>query len=63
MGERIDYILTADQPVANYWIRMETADGSIWRAILRYEGASDGEPLEPTSPPPNSQVLKARLSL
>ena len=56
-GERLDYILTADQKVDNYWIRFETANGRIWRAILRYEGAPDKEPKEPNSPPPSSQVL------
>merc|ERR1711988_503209 len=59
-GERLDYILTADQKVYNYWIRFETANGRVWRAILRYEGAPDKEPKEPNSPPPSSQAHRLK---
>ncbi|XP_023707484.1 laccase-4 isoform X2 [Cryptotermes secundus] len=53
-GERTDFVLTADQPVSNYWLHVSAAedcDSSTVRgaAILRYEGAPEGsEPISPT---------------
>jgi hypothetical protein len=49
-GERTDFVLTADQPAANYWLHVSTAeecDTSAIQgaAILRYDGAP--ESLEP----------------
>ncbi|KAJ9592226.1 hypothetical protein L9F63_001227, partial [Diploptera punctata] len=54
-GERVDFVLTADQPVSNYWLQVSTAedcDSSVIKgsAILRYEGARDSEPVLPTAP-------------
>lgn len=50
-GERFDFVVTADQPVANYWIRVkglidcdERNKKAHQAAILRYEGAGDGLP-------------------
>ena len=38
-GERVDFLLTADQPVANYWINVATPSGLNSPAILSYLGA------------------------
>jgi iron transport multicopper oxidase len=58
-GQRYSAILTADQPIGNYWIRaLPVADGLSWpsagpftgginSAILRYAGASSAEPTTP----------------
>ncbi|KAL3853270.1 hypothetical protein ACJMK2_016825 [Sinanodonta woodiana] len=46
-GERFDFILFADKPVSNYWIRGKTLEVDklhIAEAILRYEGAPANEP-------------------
>ena len=49
-GQRYSVVVTADQPVGNYWIRAlpsepgHTFDGGQNSAILRYEGASEEEP-------------------
>ena len=49
-GQRYSFILTADQPVNNYWIRAlpsspnSTFAGGLNSAILRYKGAPDAEP-------------------
>ena len=51
-GERYDFVLTADQNIANYWLKLYTTDpscpGDVREefAILRYEGAPYEEPLE-----------------
>jgi len=58
MGERLDFLLRATEEVDNYWMRFETANGRIWRAILRYEGADDVEPPEPAAPPSSSQAFR-----
>lgn len=48
VAQRYSFILTADQPVNNYWIRAlppnDTFTGGINSAILRYQGAPDTEP-------------------
>ena len=49
-GERYDFIVTADREIDNYWFRLYTTDPvcSVVKdefAILRYDGASDEEPL------------------
>nr|ALF95042.1 laccase [Crustodontia chrysocreas] len=59
-GQRYSFVLTADQPVDNYWIRANPDlgntgfDGGINSAILRYVGAPDAEPnttfVTPTNP-------------
>ena len=53
-AQRYSFILTADQPVGNYWIRAEPRpgldggiagfDGGINSAILRYRGAPPVDP-------------------
>lgn len=47
-GERFDFIIDANQPIGNYWIRGKTLEvtprNTIAEAILRYEGAPDIEP-------------------
>ncbi|XP_033745716.1 laccase-3-like [Pecten maximus] len=46
-GERYDFFIVAEQPVANYWIRAETIEHPIphkARANLRYSGAADEDP-------------------
>jgi hypothetical protein len=40
-GERADVVLSADRPIANYWIDISTLDGRNSPAILHYEGAPD----------------------
>jgi hypothetical protein len=64
-GERTDFVLTADQPVANYWLHVNTAedcDSSTIEgaAILRYDGAPESS--EPFAPKP-SDVEQASHSL
>jgi multicopper oxidase len=47
VGERYDVIVTADQPVKNYWIRARTLEedkDDQALAILRYQGASRDMP-------------------
>jgi iron transport multicopper oxidase len=47
IGDRYDVIVTADQPVANYWIRastLETDKDHGVSAILNYKGAGSKEP-------------------
>jgi iron transport multicopper oxidase len=50
-GQRYSFILTADKPVNNYWVRAQpnsgntASTGGINSAILRYEGASVVEPI------------------
>jgi iron transport multicopper oxidase len=56
-GQRYSFVLNANQAVANYWINAIIAggnpahnlnlNGTLSRAILRYEGAPDAEPLAP----------------
>ncbi|KAJ7124597.1 Cu-oxidase-domain-containing protein, partial [Mycena crocata] len=56
-GQRYSVVLTADQPVANYWMSTPFVGGSpannlnqnatLSRAILRYEGAPDEDPATP----------------
>ncbi|XP_072046495.1 uncharacterized protein [Amphiura filiformis] len=51
-GARFDFILTADQDIGHYWFRLYTDDlGCPFTvkeefAILRYEGAPEGDPTE-----------------
>ncbi|PAV19798.1 laccase [Pyrrhoderma noxium] len=57
-GQRYSVIVSMDRPIGNYWIRaipspahhhhnsiMQTTEGGINSAILRYDGATSGEPL------------------
>ncbi|XP_070173598.1 uncharacterized protein [Littorina saxatilis] len=58
-GERYDFILTADQPVNNYWIKVrgladcdEKFKHAKTNAILRYQGAPLEQPTQPPHGPP-----------
>ncbi|XP_017843672.2 uncharacterized protein LOC108600530 isoform X2 [Drosophila busckii] len=51
-GERFDFVLNANQHVDNYWVRLkglmdcsERFTSAFQVAILRYEGATDEEPI------------------
>ncbi|KAI0782818.1 Lac2 protein [Abortiporus biennis] len=53
-AQRYSFILNANQPVGNYWIRAKpntgvnvTTDGGVNSAILRYVGAPEEEPTTP----------------
>lgn len=58
-GQRYSVVVSADQPVGNYWIRAlsnfpnQTFDGGLNSAILRYDGA----PLEDPTTEPGPYVL------
>lgn len=62
-GQRYDVVLTADQPVGNYWINTILGGGNparnlnlnvtLGRGILRYEGADAAEPTAPMTLGPN----------
>ncbi|GLB41428.1 putative multicopper oxidase family protein [Lyophyllum shimeji] len=49
-GQRYSFVLTADQPVGNYWVRAmpnigsTTFDGGLNSAVLRYAGAPNADP-------------------
>lgn len=46
-GERYDFVITADKPIANYWIRAKTLESNrntTTEAILRYKGATETDP-------------------
>ncbi|KAF8131812.1 laccase [Boletus edulis] len=55
-GQRYSVVVSADQPVGNYWIRAlsntpnATFDGGQSMAILRYEGAAHEDPTSPPGP-------------
>jgi FtsP/CotA-like multicopper oxidase with cupredoxin domain len=54
-GQRYSVVVTADQPVGNYWIRSlsnlnATFEGGQNMAILRYEGAPDQDPTSAPGP-------------
>lgn len=40
-GERVDFILDANNTVGNYWINISTLNGDNSPAVLSYEGAPD----------------------
>ena len=56
VGQRYSVVVTANQPVGNYWIRAlsdqtgSTFDGGQNMAILRYEGAADEDPTSDAGP-------------
>ncbi|GLB33193.1 putative multicopper oxidase [Lyophyllum shimeji] len=67
-GQRYSVILTANQPVGNYWINAPFVGGlpsrnlnqnaTLSRAILRYAGAPNADPPTPmTLGPPNPNAL------
>jgi iron transport multicopper oxidase len=58
-GQRYSFVVTANQAVANYWIRANPNLGStgfaggINLAVLRYSGAADADPTsDPTTTAP-----------
>ncbi|KAH0585153.1 hypothetical protein H2248_008411 [Termitomyces sp. 'cryptogamus'] len=67
-GQRYSVVITADQPVANYWLNAPFTGGSparnlhqnatLSRSILRYKGAPIAEPTTPwTAGPANGTSL------
>lgn len=58
-GQRYSFILNANQPVGNYWIRSLPTPGpqgfadGINSAILRYKGAANEEPTSTPAPVPS----------
>ena len=56
VGQRYSVVVTANQPVGNYWIRAlssepgSTFDGGQNMAILRYDGAADEDPTSSPGP-------------
>ena len=61
-GERFDFVLTADQEVGNYWVRVFTEDPACMHvpdefAILRYEGAPNEEPSDSFSTIPENGLF------
>ncbi|KAF8551546.1 Cu-oxidase-domain-containing protein, partial [Imleria badia] len=56
VGQRYSVVVTANQPVGNYWIRAlssetdATFDGGQNMAILRYAGAADEDPTSDAGP-------------
>jgi len=65
-GQRYSFVLHANQPVGNYWIRAKphigpnTFDDGINSAILRYHGASKQEPTSELVPS-RTPMLEGRL--
>ncbi|KAL7283147.1 LOW QUALITY PROTEIN: hypothetical protein ACG7TL_002573 [Trametes sanguinea] len=61
-GQRYSFVVEANQPVDNYWIRANPMagttgfEGGINSAILRYEGAPEQEPT--TTPSTSTKPLK-----
>ena len=48
LGERYDYILRADRPIANYWLKLKSVSAKCGDgyAIVRYAGAPEADPEE-----------------
>nr|AFD97050.1 laccase 1 [Coprinus comatus] len=61
-GQRYSFILNANQPVDNYWVRAlpnfgpDNFDNGVNSAILRYSGASDSDPTSTQSPNSNPLI-------
>ncbi|KAK7464894.1 hypothetical protein VKT23_006103 [Stygiomarasmius scandens] len=71
-GQRYDVVVTADQPIANYWLnapyvggaatRNPNQNATLNRAIVRYAGAPDAEPEGPfTAPSVDGALLESDL--
>ena len=45
VGERYDFILEANRPIANYWLQVEAHRCGNGYAVIHYEGAPDTDPL------------------
>lgn len=61
VGQRYDVLITANQPVANYWFNVTMSSGPCGlsnnpkpAAIFSYSGASTGTPTTPGTVPPDS---------
>ncbi|KAF8148663.1 yellow laccase [Crassisporium funariophilum] len=65
-GQRFSFVLNANQPIANYWIRAQPNvgpkgfAGGVNSAILRYIGAPEADPTT-TQTPPSSRMLETNL--
>ncbi|TEB23091.1 yellow laccase [Coprinellus micaceus] len=65
-GQRYSFVLTTNQPVANYWIRANPNlgtrgfAGGLNSAILRYSGAPDADPTS-TQTPNSNPLVEANL--
>ncbi|KAH8828801.1 laccase 1 [Flagelloscypha sp. PMI_526] len=65
-GQRYSFVLNANQPVGNYWIRakpavsngLDTFDGGLSSGILRYVGAPAAEPPATQTEDPAVRQLK-----
>ncbi|KAI0660667.1 laccase 5 [Cubamyces menziesii] len=55
-AQRYSFVLNANQPVENYWIRATANFGPGGLAVLRYKGAADEEPTTTQSPSVNPLV-------
>ncbi|PFH47108.1 multicopper oxidase [Amanita thiersii Skay4041] len=72
-GQRYSVVLTADQPVANYWINAPFTGGSparnpnqnatLSRGILRYQGAPAADPTTPMTSGPTDGVVFVEANL
>jgi iron transport multicopper oxidase len=70
IAQRYSFVLNADQPVDNYWIRAlpdsgnrnlsSTFENGVNSAILRYSGAPDKEPTS-EEPPLTNPLVEANL--
>ncbi|KAJ7799873.1 laccase subfamily 2 [Mycena olivaceomarginata] len=66
-GQRYDVVLTADQPIGNYWINTILGGGAprhnlnlnvtFGRGVLHYDGAPDAEPTGPMTLGPSQATL------
>ncbi|EIN06348.1 laccase [Punctularia strigosozonata HHB-11173 SS5] len=66
-GQRYSFVLTANQPVDNYWIRAQpnvamdsSFNNGLNSAILRYAGANNAEPTQ-AHPSPGIPLLETNL--
>ena len=63
-GERYDFILTANQPIDNYLIRVKTLEvnrHTVGFAILRYEGAPEADPGDSSKMIPCTETNKCHV--
>ena len=62
LGDRTDFVLTADQPVGNYWMRAycESIKTNVL-AVVRYEGAANELPPEPEGAIAGSGIVSFEL--
>ncbi|KAJ7742790.1 Cupredoxin [Mycena metata] len=66
-GQRYDVVVTANQPIGNYWINTVLGGGNparnlnlnvtLGRGILRYAGAPNAEPQTPMTLGPGTNIL------